>query len=79
MNYKVGDRVLCIKESDVPAFIGKIYVVAEIVYGHNNHVRLINVFVNQDDRYGDKYNALNIFPFFLDEIVPESSLIKELL
>jgi hypothetical protein len=78
MNYKVGDRVLCIEEKDIPNFVGKMYTISEITYNHTGEIRLINVFLD-DNSSSDRYDRLNIFPFFPSEIVPVSSLIEELL
>lgn len=70
MNFKIGDTVLCIKEIDLPQFVGKIWTIKDI---YNNLFFCENLNV---------YSGIGVedhtFPFKPDEIVPVSTLIKEL-
>ena len=65
MNIKVGDEVICIKEPDIPIYVGTIWRVTDI---QNRLYYCIN--------YGLYYQE---FVFKKDEIVIPSSLIRELL
>ena len=64
---QVGDVVICVKEIKIPQFVGKSWKVIEVI-GSLYLCENIEVF-----QVGDGY------PFRDDEIVPASSLIKELL
>lgn len=64
---QVGDVVICIKEIKIPQFVGKSWKVIEVI-GSLYLCENIGFF-----EVGDGY------PFRDDEIVPASSLIKELL
>ncbi len=63
-NIKVGDDVLCIKEPDIPNYVGLIWKVIEI---------------DNDLYYCVNYNMISQYVFRLDEIIIPSSLIRELL
>jgi hypothetical protein len=77
MKYKIGDIVLCVKESDLPNYIGAtwevIYVTETLFYCKNDNLYPVN-------RRGKRsaVNPAEGFPFREDEIVLVSSLIKEL-
>jgi hypothetical protein len=58
MNYKVGDRVICVKEDDFPEFIGTEWVIYAIIG---------KTFKVQNISHG-------LFTFMPDEIVLCSSL-----
>jgi hypothetical protein len=62
---KVGDEVLCIKEPDIPSFVGHIWKVVNI---HNSLY-----FCTNYNLYSDE------FVFRGGEIIRPSSLIRELL
>jgi hypothetical protein len=64
---KVGDDVLCIKESDLPQYVGHIWKVTQI-----NNVTSLYYCTNYELYHGE-------FIFKKDEIVIPSSLIRELL
>jgi hypothetical protein len=64
---KVGDEVLCIKESDMPNYIGHIWKVTQI-----NSTSSLYFCVNYE-LYSEE------FIFKKDEIIIPSSLIRELL
>lgn len=66
MNYKIGDIVICIKEKDIPEYVGTIWTITRI----SN--RLIHAENCQLSRDSD-------FCFFIDEVAPVSSLHKALL
>lgn len=65
MIIKVGDEVLCIKEPDMPTFVGAIWRVIDI---QNRLYYCVNHELYDQD-----------FVFKKDEIVIPSSLIRELL
>ena len=65
VSIKVGDEVLCIKEKDIPEYVGHIWKV---------------VSVEKDLYYCVNYNITpHDFVFRKDEIIIPSSLIRELL
>lgn len=72
---KVGDRVICIKEKDVPNFVGKVWVVFDIVG---------TLIYCQNKQEYTSPNTLDVFrkdcfPFQRDEIAPITPLMEELL
>jgi hypothetical protein len=65
---QVGDEILCIQDEDVPRFIGTVWTVTSISYtGSLYFCRNLEL------------TALEDYPFTRDEIVPVSSLVKELI
>jgi len=64
---KVGDEVLCIKESDLPQYVGHIWKVTQID-NRNSLYYCVNY-----ELYSEE------FIFKKDEIIIPSSLIRELL
>lgn len=65
---QVGDEVLCIRDRDVPRFIGTVWTVIYIS--------------NSGSLYfctNPELTQLEDYPFTKDEIVPVSSLLKELI
>lgn len=74
---KVGDRVLCIKEKDIPTFIGKIWTVRvisnELIYCEN----LDEYTTGSVNRAYVQY--VNCFPFRSGEVVLVTPLLEELL
>ena len=62
---KVGDKVLCIKEPNIPRYIGTIWEVIDIRYGL---YYCVNYILSSEE-----------FVFKEDEVVLASSLIEELL
>jgi len=75
--FKPGDRVLCIKEKDIPTFIGKIWTVKvisnELLYCEN----LDEYTTGSVNRAYVEF--INCFPFRPDELVLVSPLLEELL
>ena len=71
---EVGDKVLCVKEKDIPRFVGKVWivhhVVANLIYCQNKKEYTSP---NRQERYKD------CFPFQRDEIAPITPLMEELL
>jgi hypothetical protein len=61
MNYKVGDKVICIKEDDLPEFIGTVWVVTLI---HKKFIKAENIRLFSDGS----------FTFFPNEVTICSSL-----
>jgi hypothetical protein len=64
--FKVGDKVLCIKEDDIPEYIGTVWTVVQ--------VRIDGLI---EARY--KNNKFSPFLFRTDEIVKAHPLLEELL
>jgi hypothetical protein len=64
---QVGDVVICIKEIKIPQFVGKSWKVIEIIG---------SLYLCEHIEF---YTVSDGYPFRDDEIVPASSLIKELL
>lgn len=67
MIYKIGDSVICIREPAVPQFIGTEWVVV----GFDK-----NMVLCENEK---RFRELGGFPFKYNEIVPVSSLLKELM
>lgn len=78
MSFKVGDDVLCIEEKDIPEFIGQIFRITEIKYLSNGDIDIINVLVPDKANSFGSFGGYS-FVFYPKEIVPISTLIKELL
>lgn len=70
MIFKTGDLVICVKERDIPEFIGTTWIIHEI--------RLSIILVT---RSTPRPNNLSIdeFVFKFDEVVPITSLLRELI
>lgn len=71
--FKIGSKVLCIKEDDLPNFIGKVWTVKHI---HKDLIYCENLSVYRSVNE-PIYN--NGFPFRKDEVVLLTPLVEELL
>jgi hypothetical protein len=65
--FKIGDSVICIREPAVPQFVGTVWT----VIGFDTNMVLCENRRN--------FREIGGFPFRYNEIVPWSSLIKELM
>ena len=75
MSFKAGDKVLCVREKDLPNFVGAVWIVDHI--GESNGL----IYCQNKELYRNKINSseINAFPFTKDEIVLVTPLIEELL
>ena len=75
MSFKAGDKVLCIQEKDIPAFVGTVWVVVrfeedfDLIYCQNIELFYNKIIPSRED----------LFPFRKNEIVLVTPLIEELL
>jgi hypothetical protein len=74
--FKTGDKVLCVREKDLPYFVGAIWIVDHI--GESNGLIYCK---NKELLYRNEIDPskINAFPFKKDEIVLVTPLIEELL
>jgi hypothetical protein len=70
MNYKVGDRVLCIREDAHTEFIGHVWEIVEVCSKYLVYAENKELFCNP---------SIGHYLFRVDEIAPMSSLLEELL
>lgn len=64
---RIGDEVICIKERNLPQYVGKVWRVVGIIGA---------LYLCENKAF---YDDLDGYPFKDDEIVPTSSLLKELI
>ena len=75
MSFKAGDKVLCIREKDIPTFVGTVWVVVrfeediDLIYCQNRELFYNKIIPSKED----------LFPFRKNEIVLVTPLIEELL
>ena len=73
MIFNKGDRVLCVKENDIPRFIGTVWTVINV--NEDNGL----VYCQNKKQFKNKYEDNDLFPFRKTEIVLVTPLIEELL
>lgn len=75
MSFKAGDKVLCIRENDIPTFVGTVWLVVsceedvDLIYCRNRELFCNKLLPKKED----------LFPFRKNEIVLVTPLIEELL